>query len=146
MSTAVQETDTTTPRPARGRTVALLAAGTGLALAPWLAGVLVPYYVNDLDALPLAELTSGAHDPKDLWPRGTLGGLVQAGGLFSLLLTPMGLLLVLLAGALPRLGSRARRGTPGVTVGLVLVTLACLAGLAAVWSPLGMALMTWRLD
>ncbi|MGY1844042.1 hypothetical protein [Modestobacter sp. SYSU DS0875] len=145
MSPAVQETDPAQPRPADGRRVALLAAGTALALAPWLAGVLVPYYVNDLDALPLSELTSGAHDPKDLWPQGPVGGLVQLGGLFSFILTPVGLVAVLI-GAGRGLVFRARRGTPAVSVGLVLVTLACLAGLSLAWSPLGMALMTWRLD
>lgn len=145
MSAPALDPTRTAPRPAGGRTVALLAALAALAMAPYLAGVLVPYHVNDLDDLPLAELTSGAHDPKDLWPHGTLGGLVQLGGLFSLVLTPTGLVAVLV-GALRGLAFRAHRGTPAVTAGLALVALACLAGVALAFSPLGSALTAWRLD
>src|SRR3712207_1955913 len=49
------------PRPATWRTVAALAALTGVAVLPYLAGVLVPYHVNDLDQLSLAEVASGRH-------------------------------------------------------------------------------------
>ncbi|MCZ2837203.1 hypothetical protein [Modestobacter sp. VKM Ac-2985] len=131
------------PPPVHGRRVALLAAIAVLAVAPYLAGVLVPYYVNDLDAVPLAEVAGGAHDPKDLWPHGTAGGLVQLAGLLSLSLTPIGLVAVLVA-ALN--GLFRRRPTPVLAVGLGLVTLGCLAGLAFFLSPLGGALISWRLD
>ncbi|WP_222193353.1 hypothetical protein [Modestobacter italicus] len=145
MSAPALDPTRTAPRPAGGRAVALFAGLAALAMAPYLAGVLVPYYVNDLDALPLAELTSGAHDPKDLWPQGPLSGLVQLGGLLSLALTPMGLVAVL-AGTLHRVASRGHLDAPAVMVGLLLVALACLAGLVLVFSPLGGALATWRLD
>lgn len=127
----------------RGRRVALLAAIAVLVVAPYLAGVLVPYYVNDLDAVPLAEVAGGAHDPKDLWPEGTVGGLAQLAGLLSLSLTPIGLVTVLVA-ALH--GLFRRRPTPVLAVGLGLVALGCLAGLAFFLSPLGSALISWRLD
>ena len=42
--------------------------------AAYLAGVVLPYYVNDLDRIPPWELTSGAYDPKDLWPPPSVAG------------------------------------------------------------------------
>ena len=145
MSTVVQETVSALPRPVGGRRVALLAGLTVLAVAPYLVGLLVPYHVNDLDALPLAEVSSGAHDPMDLWPQGPLAGPTQLAGLLAISLTPLGLLAVLIA-ALTGLSPRRRRRTPEVTAGLALVALTCLAALAFYFSPLGAALMSWRLD
>lgn len=125
--------------------MALLTGLTALSLAPYLAGVLLPYYVNDLDALPLAEVSSGRHDPKDLWPQGPVGGLAQLAGFFSLALTPMGLVATL-AGCGYALRPRTPRRTPAATASVVLVALVCLGGLAFFLSPLGGALTTWRLD
>ncbi|GAA4751993.1 hypothetical protein GCM10023328_38880 [Modestobacter marinus] len=130
-------------QPVGGRRVALLAVCTALVVAPYLAGVLVPYHVNDLDAVPLAEVAGGAHDPKDLWPHGTAGGLAQLAGMLSLALTPIGLVAVLVA-ALD--GLFRRRPTPVVALGLASVALACLAGWAFFLSPLGTALISWRMD
>lgn len=134
-----------TSQPVHARRVGVLALCTVVVLAPYLAGVLVPYYVNDLDAVPLAEVASGMHDPKDLWPQGLVGGLTQLAGFLSIALTPIGLLAVS-AVALPGFTSRSRRGTPAVTAGHVLVTALCLAALALFFSPLGNALAAWRMD
>ncbi len=133
----------TAVRPATWRTVTLLGVLTGLAVLPYLAGVLVPYYANDLDELPLAEVASGRHDPKELWPQGVVGGWVQVGGFFSLALTPLGVL-VALSGAVAALVRHRPR--PGVAVGLVTVAAGCLSVLVFFASPLGSALATWRLD
>ena len=143
------------PAPGTGRTVtwrpvAVLAVLAVLGVAPYLAGVLIPYYVNDLDALPLAEVASGAHDPKDLWPQGFVGGWVQAGGFLSMVVTPLTLVCVLggcvagLVAGLPRQG--VRRMSWDVAIGLVAVGAACVGGLAFELSPLGSALATWRMD
>ncbi|KGH47243.1 hypothetical protein IN07_07525 [Modestobacter caceresii] len=145
MSAVAQGTVSAPPRPVGRRRVALLAGSTVLAVAPYLAGILVPYYVNDLDVLPLAEVSSGAYDPKDLWPQGPLAGLTQLAGLLAISLTPLGLLAVLTA-ALTGLAPRRRRSAPVVTAGLALVALSCLAALAFYFSPMGAALMSWRLD
>lgn len=51
--------------------------------------IVLPYYVNDLDALPLAEVAGGAHDPKDLWPHGAAGGWVQLAAFLAIGLTPL---------------------------------------------------------
>ena len=123
----------------------MLAGLALLSLVPYLAGVLVPYYVNDLDSLPLAEVASGRHDPKDLWPRGVVGGFVQLAGFFSLAVTPLGLVATL-AGCVHALRARARRRARASTAALVLVALVCVDGLTLVFSPLGSALATWRLD
>jgi hypothetical protein len=131
------------PRPATWRTVALLAAVTGLAVLPYLAGVLVPYYANGLDELSLAEVASGRHDPKELWPQGVVGGWLQVAGFFSLALTPVGVL-VALAGSVAALVRDRRRS--GVALGLLTVAAACVAVLVFFATPLGGALATWRLD
>ena len=130
-------------RPVGGGTVALLAVLTALVCAPYLAGVLLPCYANDLDALPPAELPGGGSGPAT-WPDGALGGPLQVAGALSLVVTPIGLAAALgwaLYGLLPW-----RRGTPAVTAGLVLVVLACLGALAFLGSPLGSALATWQRD
>jgi hypothetical protein len=116
---------------------------TGLAVLPYLAGVLAPYYANDLDELSLAEVASGRHDPKELWPQGVVGGWVQVAGFLSLALTPLGVL-VALSGAVAALVRHRPR--PAVALGLVAVAAGCLAVLAFSATPLGGALATWRLD
>ena len=77
----------------------------------------MPYYVNGLHHLPLSEVASGLHDPKDLWPQGTIGGPVQAAGYLSLGVAPLLLVFVgpisaaMAVRAVLPLGS-GRRGTP----------------------------------
>jgi hypothetical protein len=139
-----------TGRKVTWRLVAVLATLTVCAVAPYLAGVLIPYYVNDLDELPLSEVASGAHDPKDLWPQGTVGRWVQSGGYLSLGLTPL-MLLFVLALCVGELGAwRPREGpwrmSPGVAAGLVVVAAVCIGVLIAMFSPMGAALATWRMD
>ena len=126
--------------------MALVATVALLAVLPYVAGVLLPYYVNDLHHLPLEEVASGRHDPKDLWPGASgLGGFVQLGGFLSIGLTPI-LLIVALAGAGTCLTPWHRRTSRAVTAGLAFVTLVCVAALAFFFSPMGNALVTWRMD
>jgi hypothetical protein len=63
----------------------LLLSTAVLTASAWLAGVLLPYFVNDLDSLPMSEVTSGAHDPKELWPvtEGPVGALVHLAGVLA---------------------------------------------------------------
>jgi len=120
---------------------------SALVAAAYVAGVVVPYLVDDLHHVPLAELTSGAHDPKDLWPAtgGTAGALLHDLGSLTAVL---GCVPLLVAGSVAALAvpgavrDRSRRRTvlAAVTLGLVLVTL------AVTISPLGRALLTWKLD
>lgn len=137
--------------PRSGRSVVLLAVWLVVAAVPYLAGVLIPYYVNDLDALPLAEVASGAHDPKDLWPQGTVGGFAQLGGHLSLALTPM--VLVAIGGisavavvqewhTLPA----ERRASRPVATAFVVLTIICAVMLAWFFTPTASALTTWRMD
>jgi hypothetical protein len=136
------------PRTDRGwRMVRWLTVLAGLVTVPYLAGVLLPYYVNGLHELPLAEVASGRHDPKDLWPQGFVGGLVQLGGFFGLALTPI--LLAFIA-----VGSAAL-GIAGLVTGelrrtaaaaSVVLAVACAAGLAWFLGDTAAALTTWRMD
>jgi hypothetical protein len=139
VTTAVRPTDA-------WRFVLVLALAAMIAVLPYLAGVLLPYYVNDLDALPLSEVASGRHDPKELWPQGPIGGLVQLFGLLSLALTPAGLVLVVLAGTAMTGYGAVRRKSPAVVLALLLLTVACVAALAWFFGPTAAALATWRLD
>ena len=128
------------------RVVLVLTLAAVLVVLPYFIGVLLPYYVNDLDDLPLAEVASGAHDPKDLWPQGIVGGLVQLGGFFALALTPMGLVLVGLASAVTAGLAVVRRKSPAVVLALVLLAIACGWALAWFLGPTAGALASWRLD
>ena len=119
-------------------------------MTPHLGGVLIPYYVNGLDELPLSEVASGAHDPTGLWPQGFVGGVLQTGGALSMVTMPL-ILMCVLGGALiafvwglPRRG--VRRMSLGVAVGLLLVAAACVGALAFDFSPMGTALAAWRMD
>jgi hypothetical protein len=149
------------PEPVPPRFVAVLAAAVVLALAPYVIGVLLLYFVNGLHHLPVQDITSG-HDPKDMWPQGLAGGVVQLAGLASLMLTPLALgVVAAVAMCAPFLGpvsttsggttlhglaARPARVTPGVGLGLVVVIVVCLVGVGFALSPTGQALATWRLD
>jgi hypothetical protein len=110
-------------------------------------GVLLPYYVNGLHRLPLAEVASGRYDPKHLWPSGLGGGPLQLMGFLSLAVSPAG---VAFTAALAVIGAVwavfARPLRPGVAVGFALLAVACVAGLVWFAGPMGTALVTWRLD
>jgi hypothetical protein len=117
--------------------------------ALWVAGVLVPYYVNDLDRLPLDELSSGAYDPKDLWP--------YAGG-SSFVKSLRGPLLLVTLPLLPVLGlgsaaagaiilTRRRQSLHAAAGRLTVAALVlALVMIAVSLSPFGLALRAWALD
>lgn len=114
----------------------------------WTAGVLVPYYVNDLDRLPADELTSGAWDPAQLWPAttGAVGQTVQAGGAF------VGWPLMYVVHIASALGSAyllqqewaaSNHGERALLATLAVLSVAVTALLL---SPFGISLSTWALD
>jgi hypothetical protein len=134
---------------ATGRGVRLLTGVVALTLASYVSFVVVPYVVNDLHLLPLAEVSSGRHDPKDLWPATIpyIGGWLHLFGVLSAVFAPM-----VLVGALLGSGAAAvfavRREPPvwGVATGYVLVALSCVAGLAFALGPTSQDLLTWQMD
>ena len=135
--------------PVSGRSVAVLGVVALLGLVPYAVGVLLPYLVDELHRFPLAEVAGGAHDPKDLWPQGPLAGPVQLVGLAAVLLAPLVLAGVVLRGVVLLLDGRrhrAHRPGPVVLVALSAVVAASAVVLAAMLSPLGLALASWRLD
>jgi hypothetical protein len=121
----------------------VLALGCATAYGVFLV---LPYYVNDLDAFPLEDVAGGYHDPKDLWPlNNTLGGVVFGfGGVMTVLFGPA-VTLGALSWALVGLGRNRAAGWRFRGVSLVAVVVA-LGTLAWLVSPFGAALMTWRLD
>jgi hypothetical protein len=132
---------TRTWRPVLALTVAAV-----VVVVPYLAGILLPFYVNGLDELPLSEVTSGRYDPKDLWPQGPIGGLTQLAGFFALALTPLGLVLIGVTSAALACSKMMRRTSPAVVLALLLLTIACVAALTWLLGPTAAALATWRLD
>ena len=133
------------------RRVAVLVLVPAVPLVAYAAGVLLSYFVNDLDALPLDEVASGRHDPKDLWPSGTwwgpwvrLAGLLVGGGApVALLVTAVGATVYALRGSL---FSEPRRRSPAMVAALV--GLAVVSAWAFTWflGPTAAALATWSLD
>jgi hypothetical protein len=108
--------------------------------------LVLPYYVNNLDAFPLEDVAAGYHDPKDLWPlNNTLGGIVfGVGGLMTVLFGPavtLGALSWALVGLWRTRAADWRfRVMPLVAVAVALGTLVWLV------SPFGAALTKWWLD
>ena len=148
--TSVEQRSGPTAGQRPGPTPRLLAFVTGLAglsALPFGLGVLLPYYVNGLHRLPLAEVASGTYDPKDLWPSGTGGGLLQLLGFLGLVVSPAG---VGFTAALAVIGAvwaaLARPWRPAIAAGFALLAVACTAALGWFAGPMGSALVTWRLD
>lgn len=128
---------------ARGPTWVLWALATTVVV--YVATMLVPWAVNGLVPVPLAELASGLHDPRYLWPTGRLNGPVSG---LALLSAQLLLLLPLVGAALWGVRAvRARRdGDRAGAVRAAVVVLVCAGVLAWVASPLGTALLAWRMD
>ena len=113
-----------------------------IACVAYAAGAVLPYFVNDLDRLPLAEWSTGRYDPKDLWPSEASGGIwLRAAGFYSVTLTP--LILVVVAG-LSTWG--VFRSARGLRVAYAAITLACVAGMVWFLTPTALALATWQMD
>ena len=108
----------------------------------------VPYYVNDLDQLPLKEVASGAHDPKDLWPYeagGALGAIWAYGALFMFMFGFLIAFGATLWAAIVLWSDRRvlRVRERGALAMALLCGVALLAGLG---SPFGSSLIAWFLD
>ncbi|QTE28100.1 hypothetical protein [Pengzhenrongella sicca] len=130
------------------RGISGLAAAVVVAISLYGIGVLVPYYVNGLHHLPLTEVASGAHDPKDLWPQAAWSGLTQLAGLIGLALLPIVAASGVGFGGVSLALLWQRPGPQRVRKSLALLALmiGSLAALLFVLSDTGAALATWRLD
>ena len=118
-----------------------------LVVAAYAGGVLAPYLVNDLHHLSHSELTSGADDPKDLWPAagGVLGALVHLAGLGAALIGWLVTAPAVVVSAFALRTAAARRSTRGVLLHAVVLALLVSATVLR-FTPLGAALVTWSLD
>jgi ABC-type Fe3+ transport system permease subunit len=141
-------TDDASPVTVEWRWIAALATVVLAVLALYCVGVLLPYFVNGLDRLPLEEVASGAHDPEDLWPQDMWAGPVGMAGLFSV---AFGLIVSLGAVGVGTawLASLWRRPGPGrlpKSLTLLVVVAGCVAAVLFQVSETGAALQAWRLD
>ncbi len=109
--------------------------------------VVLPYHVNDLDRLPLTDVASGAHDPKDLWPTTIpyVGGWLHLGGVLSMVAAPMTLLVVALVSGFTSVQAIGLRAWKVATVHTAVAVVCAVAG-AWFFSPFARALATWQLD
>lgn len=133
------------PSPARPR---ILLAYVVLVVCSYLVGVILPYYVNNLDELPLDRLTAGSlHDPAYLptteRPLGRvayIAGVLAVGpGAIMLMLMLMPMAVVAAVGLL-----RRGRDAGGLTYGLALLLSAAM--LTFMFSPVGLIFSAWMID
>ena len=149
--TAVAAPRTQAVRTLSWRRFGALVLVAAVPLAAYGGGVLLPYYANDLDALPLDEVAGGAYDPEDLWPGGTwwgpwlrlLGILVGTAAPAVLLLTGLAATVYAVRGAL--FSDRRRRG-PAMVGALVALAVACWWGATWFFGPTAAALSVWVMD
>lgn len=141
---AVFATATTTRRPPAAWPPLALAVVCAAAYAIFFV---MPYYVNDLDRYPLAEVAGGMHDPKDLWPRNGSGlaFVFTFGGLLTLALAPFGTVIAVGWAAINVALGRPSRD--GLTVAISALA-AAIGIVTLVWlaSPFASALFRWWLD
>ena len=127
------------------RHIAVLAAALLLSAATYGAGVLMPYYADELHRVPPQAVASGAHDSVGLWPDNVL---VYLAGMFGPLLLPF----VASAGAglgalwLAVLWRRPASQRVLKSLALLVVLAASVAVLLFPLSELGRALTVWRSD
>ncbi|MGY1687008.1 hypothetical protein ACI8AV_19790 [Geodermatophilus sp. SYSU D00804] len=112
----------------------------------YVLGVVVPYVANGLHHLPLAEVASGSHDPKDLWPATIphLGGWLRLAAVLSIALAPLTLVFVLVACGFSV--GRTLRPAPRTALAYAAVAVACVLVLAWFLGPTSQALIGWQMD
>ena len=123
------------------RDLAFVAGVHVLALLPFVLGMALPYYANDLDALPLDEVMFGI-DPETVWPLGTVWGGVA--GVLALTLAHPALAIVTAVAICGAVVAGVRKRL--IALGFGAVALTGVTVLIWVWGPTGRALMTWLLD
>ena len=108
--------------------------------------VVLPYYVNDLDRFPLADVAIGSHDRKDLWPTTILyiGGWLHLFGVLSTVFAPSTLLCVAFTCGFSSGWAITRRAWSVAAVHAVVV--ACLVATAWFFRPFAQALAGWQMD
>ena len=109
--------------------------------------IVLPYYANNLDEVPLEELAGGLHDPKDLWPRTTSAGEL-VWGLGSLLTRAFGWAVTLgsAAWAAAMMWRDRHVLRPRGWIALCAAVIGAAALYAGLTSPFGEALLAWWMD
>ena len=115
--------------------------------ASWVAGAVVPYYVNDIDSLPMSEVRSGAHDPKEMWPvtAGFAGELLHALAELAVLAGPFFCASVAVWAVLNLL-CRWSVVPRAMRISYLLTLVLSVATLVAIVSPFGQDVTGWLLD
>ncbi len=133
------------PRAAKPARPLVLAIACAAALGIFLV---LPYVVNDLARLPLAEVASGQHDPKDLWPyidSGAAGSAFGLGALLTLALAPVGSAIAAGWAAVNLWRERVSRSPRRIAVSMLALAFG-VATIAWLASPMGSALLVWWAD
>ena len=131
--------------PPRARSWIPLALAIG-SLAAYALFFAMPYYVNDLNQFPLADVSGGLHDPKDLWPFTTAaGGFLQLGAFLTMGVGPFAAAAAAGMAAFDLWRHRKTRDVRRTMIGILTLAFAA-ATFAWIASPLGGALIGWMLD
>ena len=129
----------------RSRTWPVLVVAVGCAAAYAIFFVL-PYYANELQRFPLADVAVGYHDPKDLWPHAEGGwASFRLAGMATFLLGPA-LTLATLAWAVVRTRQGIAAGDLRRTAPALVAAAVAIGTIGWLFSPFGRALMSWFLD
>lgn len=130
------------------QSIAGLAAAVVAVLALFSVGVLLPYYVNDLHRLPLAEIANLADDPQRLWPQDGWRYPVGLAALVTTGFAPLVLLAVVFVGAvwLTALWRRSEPERVPRSLALIVIMTGSVAALLFWFSEPGLALAAWRRD
>lgn len=132
------------------RSIVGLAAAVVAVLGLFCIGVLLPYFMNDLHRLPLAEVGGGGHDPRHLWPQDPWAGLpITVAGLVAAGFGPLVLLAVVGVGTVWLTSLWRRHPEPervSRSLALLIIMAAAVAAVLFWFSEPGLALAAWRRD
>lgn len=122
----------------------LMLVVTVLFVAGYLFGVVVPYYANDLDGVPLAELGRG-HAPERLWPNtaGVFGRALHVVGLLTAVVSWIVLPVIAVLSLLCLVLGRRSRTAVACYLAAALLSVGTLT---FQYSALGRALLGWMLS
>jgi len=133
--------------PSTSLVARLLLVLVSLTGASWVAGAVIPYYVNDIDALSTSEVGSGAHDPKEMWPvtAGLAGELLHTLAVLAVLAGPFFCATVAAWAVLNLLG-RWSVVPRAMRISYLVTLLLSVATAVAILSSFGQDVTAWLLD
>lgn len=118
---------------------------TVLFVVGYVFGVLVPFYVNGLDAYSLLEVARGDHDPEQLWPNtaGPAGRVLYVVGFLTAILSWIVLPVLAVVSLVGLVLARRWRAAVACYLAAILLSVGTLI---FQYSDFGRALLNWMLQ